>query len=271
MTPLPVPNPAGFANEGPSNEAQKELHYLPDGRVPVVVLISADAEWRAVVAGFPAIPVRESPMGVWFPVPVRLFDRERGIVLFHGGWGKIAAAASTQYVCDRWRPRLLVNLGTCGGIGGRIDRGAVVLAERTLVYDIYEQMGDADEHVAHYSTDVDLTWLSSNHPQPVVRGVLVSADRDLRPEDLYGLQSKYGAVAADWESGAIAFVAARNKVPCLILRGVSDLVWTEGGEVYDGTAEAFTEVSSRIVRALLDALPKWLEAAGALDWGPVEE
>lgn len=244
---------------------------VPHEHVSVVVLISADAEWRAVVACFPAIPVRESPLGAWFPVPFRFFDRERRIVLFHGGWGKIAAAASTQYVCDRWRPRLLVNLGTCGGIGGRIDKDVVVLAERTLVYDIYEQMGDADEHVAHYSTDVDLTWLSSSHPQPVARGLLVSADRDLRPEDLLGLQSKHGAVAADWESGAIAFVAARNGVPCLILRSVSDLVWTGGGEVYDGTAEAFRGASSRIMRALLDALPRWLEAAGALGLAAVDE
>jgi adenosylhomocysteine nucleosidase len=36
----------------------------------------------------------------------------------HGGWGKVAAAARAQYAIDRWRPRVLVNLGTCGGFAG---------------------------------------------------------------------------------------------------------------------------------------------------------
>ena len=44
------------------------------------------------------------------------------------------------------------------------------------------------------------------------------------------LREKYGAVGADWESGAIAWTAARNEVPCLILRAGSDLVGAAGGE-----------------------------------------
>ncbi|RPI83169.1 MAG: hypothetical protein EHM41_16570 [Chloroflexi bacterium] len=45
--------------------------------------------------------------------------------------GKISAAASTQYIIDRWNPDLLINLGTCGGFEGCIERGAVVLVEKT--------------------------------------------------------------------------------------------------------------------------------------------
>ena len=51
-------------------------------------------------------------------------------------------------------------------------------------------------------------------------------------------------MAADWESGAIAWTAARNGVPCLILRAVSDLVDSLGGEVYDDAAE-FERAASR--------------------------
>ena len=42
-------------------------------------------------------------------------------------------------------------------------------------------------------------------------------------------------MALDWESGAIAWVAARNQTRCLILRGVTDLVGEAGDEAYDGT------------------------------------
>ena len=41
-------------------------------------------------------------------------------------------------------PGCSFNLGTCGGFEGEIERGTLLLVERTLVYDIFEQMGDCD-------------------------------------------------------------------------------------------------------------------------------
>jgi adenosylhomocysteine nucleosidase len=178
---------------------------------------------------------------------------------FHGGWGKISAAASTQYVIDHHWPDLLVNLGTCGGLRGRIEAGTIVLAERTVVYDIVELMGDARKALEHYSTNLDLDWLPSPDPSPVTRGLMVSADRDLLPSDLPALVGQYDAVAGDWESGAIAWVARRNGVRCLLLRGVSDLVGEEGGEAY-GNLALFVERTNEIMQRLISILPRWLAA-----------
>ena len=98
---------------------------------PNVVVISANVEWRAIRKLFAKVPVQQSPFGEWFVVEVKR-DAER-VVFFHGGWGKIAGAAATQYVIDRCRPELLLNLGTCGGFAGEIERGTIVLVERTVV------------------------------------------------------------------------------------------------------------------------------------------
>ncbi|MGC9356839.1 MAG: hypothetical protein ACP5GX_03190 [Anaerolineae bacterium] len=227
--------------------------------VPVVVLISARAEWRVVREYFPKVGVHPSPYGEWFWVYLEVSGAPLPVIFFHGGWGKIAASGSTQYAIDRWSPRLLVNLGTCGGFEGEIERGAIVLVERTLVYDIIEQMGNPMAALAHYTTDLDLSWLEDPPPQPVVRGLLLSADRDLVAEEVAGLKAEFGAQVADWESGAIAYVAARNGVPCLILRGVTDLVGAGGGEAYDGTVALFARRAREIMSTLLDALPRWLE------------
>jgi len=172
-------------------------------------------------------------------------------------WGKIAAAASTQYVIDRWKPNLLINLGTCGGFEGEIERGTVILVERAIVYDIYEQMGDSAEHLAHYSTCIDLSWLGEDIPGGVRRALLVSGDRDLFPADIPGLKARFGAIAGDWESGAIAYVAACNEVRCLILRGVTDLVGEQGGEAY-GDPEFFAGAAEEVMARLVAALPEWL-------------
>ena len=215
-----------------------------------VILVSANSEWRATLNLLSISEVLPSPVGEWF-------ERD-GMTFFHGGWGKISAAATTQHVIDRFHPDLLVNLGTCGGFAGSIEAGSIILVDRTLVYDIVEQMGDSAEAIAHYSTELDLSWLRQPFPHAVHRGLLVSADRDILPEDIPMLKSRYGAVAADWESGTIAWVAKKNNVRCLILRGVTDLVGGDGGEAY-GNIDLFHERTRSIMRTLIGQLPDWLK------------
>ena len=141
-----------------------------------LVIISANAEWRATREVLSVQEVASTPMGEWF--------EQGGVQYFHGGWGKISAAATTQYAIDHFQPDLLVNLGTCGGFAGSIEPGEVILVDRTIVYDIVEQMGDSAEAIEHYSTELDLSWLKQPYPHPVRRGLLVSADRDIVVEDI---------------------------------------------------------------------------------------
>ena len=219
------------------------------------VLISADGEWRVLKSLLYGVQVQVGPLGEYIETTLR----GREMTIFHGGWGKVSASATTQYVIDQLHPDLLVNLGTCGGFEGCIELGTIILVERTIVYDIVEQMTDAAEAIEHYSTHLDLRWLPTDQPTPVSRGLLVSGDRDIVAEDIPELIRKYDAVAADWESGAIAWVAHRNHQRLLILRGVSDLVGSHGGEAY-GEYELFMSRTREILGKLLEALPLWLAA-----------
>ena len=228
-----------------------------------VILVSADAEWQVVRDIFSGETVKSSPYGEWFPSQ----DKNVDLIFFQGGWGKIAAAGSTQFAIDMWHPDLLINLGTCGGFAGKIDRNTIVLVDRTIVYDIYEQMGDLDSHIAWYTTDLDLSWLGEPFPLPVKKCLLVSGDRDLHPKEISRLAQQYGAVAGDWESGAIAYVAARNNKRCLILRGVSDLVDERGGDAY-GDLDFFARAARVIMEGLVNSLPGWLKCAGLLESKP---
>jgi adenosylhomocysteine nucleosidase len=219
-----------------------------------VVLVSADAEWRSVRALFPAAAQSHTPFG-------ERLDMALGghVVSFvQGGWGKVSAAASTQWVLDRDIPDLLVNLGTCGGLKGRVEQGAILLVERTLVYDLVEQMTNGTEELAFYTTELDLSWLPAALPHPVQRALMVSGDRDIVAADVPDLIARHQAIAADWESAAIAWVAKRNGVRTLILRGVSDLVGEDGGEAY-GDYALFAERTAKIMEQLVEQLPDWLE------------
>ena len=223
--------------------------------IDYAVLISAGAEWRALTAHFPDSDPEITLYGECFTTDIG----KHKVSFLHGGWGKVAATGSTQYAIDRWHPQRVVNLGTCGGFAGEIERGAIVLAEKTIIYDIIEQMTDQDNAIAHYSCDFDLSWVPNPPPQPVVRGTLVSADRDIVPKDVPNLIEKFNAPAGDWESGAIAWVAKRNNLPCLILRGVSDLVDPTEGEAY-GNYAFFEEQTRSIMNEFMQYLPAWLVA-----------
>jgi len=172
---------------------------------------------------FPTAQIQTSPYGEYF------FAEAGGerVLFFHGGWGKVAAAGSTQYVIDHFHPARLINLGTCGGVDGRIQRLDVVAIEKIVIYDIAEAMGGAEEAIAHYSTVLPLP---ARLPVPVIQATMYSADRDLTAAGLQELEDAHRPIVADWESGAIAWVAERNATPVLILRGVTDLVGANKAE-----------------------------------------
>ena len=220
---------------------------------------SAHSGYRVGECGVEGSPQAEGFREILEAALWRVFQYNRDTLVVQGGWGKISGAASTQYVVDRWNPPNVVNLGMCGGIAGRIERNQILAVTKTIVYDIVEQMGDADEAVRFYSTDIDFAWVGSRMPSPVIAAPLLSADRDLIAGDIAALVAKYGARAVDWESGAIAWTAHRNGKRVLILRGVSDMVSPEkGGEAYGSTGE-FEQGTARVMQELFDALPMWLE------------
>jgi adenosylhomocysteine nucleosidase len=218
-----------------------------------VVLISAVAEWNAVTPLFPNAKIRRFPFGECFDIILQ----DEHISFFHSGWGKIASSGSMQYVIDKYSPDLIINLGTCGGFEGEVEQGEIILVDQTYVYDIVELMGDLDI-VSYYASSLDLSWLAEPYPYPVRHGMIASADSDLPPSKIPFLKTK-GAIAADWESAALAWVAQQNHARLLILRGVSDLVSEEGGEAYDNI-EIFNERAKGIMQQLIEQLPEWLSA-----------
>lgn len=222
-----------------------------------VVLISADAEWQAVRDLFPSAENEITPYGESFEWCLG----GECLPVMQAGWGKSASGGAAQYAIDRWHPDILVNLGTCGGFAGRVERGEVILAERTVIYDIIEMMDDEADCIAERSVDLDLFWLQKPLPFEVRRSVLVSGDRDIKPGEIPIFVEEYGAVAADWESGTLAWVCARNGVRCLILRGVTDLVGPKGGEAY-GDYGLFVKKTREVMTRLFEGFKEWVESGG---------
>lgn len=228
--------------------------YLKSQPLKYAVLVSANMEWKAIKELYPDKEYFTSPWGTYFYDSIA----SQNILFFHEGWGKVAAAGATQYVIDTFDPEILINLGTCGGFKGGVKRYDIILCNKTIIYDIKEAMGDSKEAIMDYSTAIDISWLKGFYPVNVIDTLLVSGDRDLIVEEIDFLKKEYGAIAGDWETGAIAYTASRNQKKLLILRGVSDLVSPiKDSETY-GNFDVFVKRAKVVMEKLITDLPKWI-------------
>ena len=222
-------------------------------RARFVVLISADGEWQAVLHHtLPSIQ-HPTPYGNWFSQNIDHFS----VIFMHAGWGKVSTAGACQFAIDAFQPQLMVNLGTCGGLEGLAELGEILCVSETAFYDIYESMADYAQAIEFYSSKADLSWLPEELTEHTRRARLVSADQDIQPRAYERLTQEFGAVAADWESAAFAWVAKRNGIPWLILRGVSDLVSPTKAETA-GNLSLWQARTDQIMEDLINQLPWYL-------------
>ena len=224
----------------------------------IVILISANAEWKIVKSIFPKENYQQTPWGEFFQTEIKSSKGKTPVIFFQEGWGKTAAAGATQYAITQWNPEYFINLGGCGGFDGKINRYETVLANKTIIYDIKEAMGDSKEAIDDYTTSIDLSWIKVEPSDSVIQTLLVSADRDLVPAEIAGLEKDYNAIAGDWESGSIAYTCKRNNKKILILRGVTDLVTSTGGEAY-GNNQLYENGTEVVMKKLIRQLPQWLD------------
>jgi len=216
-----------------------------------VVLIAADDEW-AQVRDHDFCRSIESGAGPFTHLAARINDQEISFV--HSGCGKTNAAAATQHIIDRWNPSVLINLGTCGGFSGSVEKGDILLVNRTVIYDAHEIDGPEIRRRPLHETQIPTSWIQKPWPGSPTLASTATADQDLNPDLIPLLRSSpFKAVAADWESGAIAYVAARNQTRCLILRGVSDVV-----EQRPSPERDIRQGIETVMSKLLTALPIWL-------------
>lgn len=226
----------------------------------IVIMINAEVEWR-VALGYYGVESSGTGPYASFRQSINDSDRIHPVVFVYSGSGKIAAAAASQFAVDRWSPSLLVNVGTCGGFDGDVAEGDVILVQRTAVYDICEQSGGQQNMEARFTTDLKLPWQVPPFPMNAKPGIIVSADRDLVPAEIPDLRESFGAVAADWESASIAYVVRTiNKIDCLILRSVSDVVGHAGSLIYESNT-VFEHQVRKVLPPLLETLPEWLKMA----------
>jgi adenosylhomocysteine nucleosidase len=188
----------------------------------LAIQICAEKEWPSIKSIFdvPDNRLQFSPFGECFDYPLGSNECK----WFHSGATKTRAAAACQYAICTWDPDAIINLGTCGGVAHDVKELDIILANRTIQYDVIERFGELTESFQRdQETIIDVSWAKKcRSPEISHVGAIASADQDLSLEFRAELQTAK-ILAADWESASIAKICQLNKIKCLILRGVSDI------------------------------------------------
>lgn len=183
------------------------------------------------------------------------------VVLVQSGVGKVSMALCSQMLIDRYQVEALINTGVAGSLDARIDIGDIVIGTDAVQYDMdTTACGDplgqiTGVDVLAFPCDEKLAALAESlSPVPTHRGRIATGDKFIaKQEEKDAIIEAFDACCCEMEGAAMAHVAYLNKVPCLILRAISDKA--------DGSAHmSFEEFKLKAMDNAVELLHRILKA-----------
>lgn len=192
---------------------------------------------------------------------------EASIVLLTTGIGTAAAASVTSWALAQFQPRVVLNVGSCGGLAADISVGTVVVGTE-YAYSIADAtaFGYAPGQVPGAPPRFISTAVNESGVQEIVQlcevssvaaraGLMIAGDAFVTAPLAEPMREKFpGAVSADMESTALAHACALHGIPFLAVRAVSDLCSPRANEEFHlgvGVAAAHSAAAARAALPLV--------------------
>lgn len=239
---------------------------------PIMVQAAVPRELELLIASLEGSRTSES--GV-YPT-TEGFLGEAQLVCCAGGVGKANAAAAATALLERHRPSLVIVTG-CGGAypGSGLAVGGLAIASDELFADEGVETPDGwldlqamqlpmfSQGTQHYYNTIPLSrhaaekamQLADSHGVRLVRGrfLTVSACSGTRARGLE-LSRRHRAICENMEGAAVALAALRYGIPCLEIRGISNLV--EDRDLTRWDLPRALEVAQRFVIKIVEDLQR---------------
>ena len=160
---------------------------------------------------------------------------EEECVLVACGEGKVNAARTTQIMIDNFKIDKLVNVGSAGAINEDLNVKDVVIADKLVQYDFdISGLGYEKGEICNIGKYIycDKTLVEEckkaienieNESYKVVIGTIATADSFCdKPEIAKMVRKEFNAECVEMEGAAVAQVCYLDKIPFLVIRGISD-------------------------------------------------
>ena len=158
------------------------------------------------------------------------------VIVVKCGIGKVNAARTTQILIDNFKISKIINIGAAGGINPELKIQDIVIGEKIVQYDFdisssgdYEK-GEIQGVGKYIRSDYELINICKRvlekrmeNDIKVVIGTIATADIFCSdPEKAKEVREEFEAECVEMEGAAIAQVCFLDKIPFLVIRGISD-------------------------------------------------
>lgn len=215
----------------------------------ICYIVAMEAEAAPFVERFNV----EKVEGAFHPLPCILYqkqlDREHVLNIVVNGTqhgssliGCEAATLTTIKAIETLQPDIVINSGTCGAFkkyGAEI--GKVYIGSGVMFHD-RRVMGDDEwgtQALGNYALSARSKEVADALGLEMAK-VTTGSSLDMQPCDLQIIEENGGRLK-DMEAAAVAFVCSLLKVPCMLVKSVTDLV--------DGGVDTFEEFSRNLHKA----------------------
>lgn len=160
----------------------------------------------------------------------------RKVIVVKSGIGKVNAARTTQILIDNYKIDKIINIGAAGGINPELKIKDIVIGDRIVQYDFdISESGDfekgeiqgigkflrSDEKLINVCKKVLEKRFEKDYN--VVIGTIATADMFCTDSEVAKkVREEFGAECVEMEGAAIAQVCYLDRIPFLIIRGISD-------------------------------------------------
>lgn len=182
------------------------------------------------------------------------------VALAISGVGKVNATMAAQYLLDTYKEiSVVLNIGVCGGVRGKVELGEIYLVSAAAQYDFDTTEIDDVPPGYMYGLETAYIDLQNAHTKKLSKlfpyAKLVTGDRFTGSQEVVDfIENNFGAELREMEGGAIAQVCAFHKKDCVMLKGVSDYVGAESVNLFEKYCQTALAAMSRRLTAVFAAL-----------------
>lgn len=209
----------------------------------------------------------------------------RNIVIAETSFHKVNAAMTTTLLIEHFKPREVIFSGIAGAINPNLHPGDIVIAQKVTHHDegtitpkglshsgsrnlitgeANPTFFHADSHLFKLaqlcSVDLRLEKLETKektYSPKIISGVVVTGDTFIASSaKVQQLRQRFNADAVETEGAAVAQVCHQLKVPCIIIRSISDYADEDAGNILEKYCQIASDNAASLVLEILGQLAR---------------
>ena len=177
-----------------------------------------------------------------------------------GGMGTVNIAATTQYLIDAFHPRAVIFSGIAGNLNKDLHVNDVVLGGTLRYLDTDMRLvAQSAPGTEEFHSDPRLLDLAGRTLDSMgikhIAGTIATGNYFVdSKEKIAQVREQTGADAVEMEGAAVCHVAARNKVPALVIRALSDNADTDYEVFREFDISEYADTAARLVLGIVREL-----------------